>query len=190
MLSVASIGKPADDAVAVKFIREKVRRREVTRTRWTKIARNESPAPGAGLDEEDDDDLENALFERVQTFDMKVEQLMNRKTKKKDLPKLFDFTKLIKAKPKGESQGTNVSEIVSKASKADPELLKYKNTIYDNNWNKKRSISGYFGCGGCEVCQVSKFGDKFKIERSGHWFQITDNLDCEAGNVLYLATWY
>ena len=77
---------------------------------------------------------------------------------------------------------------------------------------KKRKIKwftlalGYYGCGHCQVCRISAFGDKFKIQHSNNWYKIKgwillnsyihllnrliclDCIDCESENVLYIAT--
>ena len=88
--------------------------------------------------------------------------------------------------------------------------VSYTNTIYNLNWREKRLVPGYYGCGHCDLCRCSIFGDKFKVQYTNHWFKIQgtyiykilskernrpiikpailDSLDCESTNVLYLVT--
>lgn len=48
----------------------------------------------------------------------------------------------------------------------------YSNTIYNLNWREKRLVPGYYGCGKCDLCRCSIFGDKFKVQYTNHWFKI------------------
>ena len=87
--------------------------------------------------------------------------------------------------------------------KRNVEILNYTNTIANLNWRAKRDVPGYYGCGDCELCKLSIFGDKFKVHHSNYWYKISgwlvvlqkqyyhspsDNVDCESSNILYLAT--
>ena len=72
--------------------------------------------------------------------------------------------------------------------KRNVEILNYTNTIANLNWRAKRDVAGYYGCGDCGLCKLSIFGDKFKVHHSNYWYKISDNLDCQSSNILYLAT--
>ena len=50
------------------------------------------------------------------------------------------------------------------------------------NWNRKRSMAGYFECAECEIC------NRFKIQFACIWFKIKDTIDCTDQNILYIAT--
>ena len=57
--------------------------------------------------------------------------------------------------------------------KRNVEILNYTNTIANLNWRAKRDVPGYYGCGDCELCKLSIFGDKFKVHHSNHWYKIS-----------------
>ena len=64
------------------------------------------------------------------------------------------MTKILRNRP-------NV-EAYDKAENAVKEIVRKdyqkncKRTIFNMNWNHRRSIAGYYGCGDCDLCKVSK----------------------------------
>ena len=57
--------------------------------------------------------------------------------------------------------------------KRNVEILNYTNISYNLNWRAKRDVPGYYGCGDCGLCKVSRFGDKFKVHHSNYWYKIS-----------------
>ena len=71
--------------------------------------------------------------------------------------------------------------------------LSYKNTIYNLNWREKRSVPGYYGCGQCDLCRCSIFGDRFKVQHNNSWYHIKGtthwHMTCEKW-VVHTLTYY
>ena len=124
------------------------------------------------------------IFEKVSNIEKNIKI-----SKERRAPKLRNLTNLIRSLPtvkRSEEDGTD--DRATMKHQNDSKLTDDKKVVFDMNWNHRRSIAGYYGCGDCELCKVSKFGEKFKVEHSGDWYKIKETIDCNPQNVLYLAT--
>ena len=155
---------------------EQIRQRSKSRTRWRKMAMvRERQIPCI---QEEDETTSNsiAIFEKVN--EQKSHPEIRSQT-------LYSLAEILRDMP--ERNGHKVIENDSVKNRKVTEV-DLKKTIFDMNWNRRRSMAGYFGCADCEICRISKFGDRFKNQFSGIWYKIKDTIDCSDQNVLYIAT--